>query len=193
MADSLPLRLLGTALQRLRQERDLTLEELAKRSDVSTGMLSQIERGLGNPSVLTLHKIAQAMQVPMSYFLAGVDRGDGVVHPNSRKRLTLPSSASLKTADLVYELLCPDLTGSLEMLWIEYGAGASTEEAPFVHQGEECGLVLRGRLEVHTGDQVYSLAAGDSVYLSSSIPHWFRNPDAEKDAILVWAITPPSF
>ena len=60
------------SLRRVRQERGLTLEELAQRSGVSIGMLSQLERGVGNPSLRTLVKIAKGLGVPMGYFLSGI-------------------------------------------------------------------------------------------------------------------------
>ena len=64
-----------------------------------------------------------------------------------------PGSGTNKKNDgLVYQLLTPDLSGALELLWIEYGPGATTAETPFTHQGEECGVILEGRLEVHVGE-----------------------------------------
>ena len=181
------------SLRRVRQERGLTLEELAQRSGVSIGMLSQLERGVGNPSLRTLVKIAKGLGVPMGYFLSGIDHSSAVVRKHERRRLVLPAAVlGLPDSDLVYQLLSPDLSGSLEMLWIEYGVGVSTEESPFTHDGEECGVILQGTLEVHVADEVWTLEAGDSVYFHSAIPHWFRNPGSEP-AVMVWAITPPSF
>lgn len=186
MTDTGALISLGANLQHLRSEKRLTLDELAHRSGVSIGVLSQIERGLGNPSFRTLYKIAEALGVPIGYFFSGVDRSGTVVRKHERKNLQSPGR------DLVYELLSPDLTGTLEMLWIEYGPGISTQETPFVHQGEECGLILQGRLEAHVGEDTFSLEAGDSIYINSAIPHWFFNPGPDT-AVMVWAITPPSF
>jgi len=177
---------LGSQLQQLRRQKGLTLEDLAKSSGVSTGLLSQLERGIGNPSFLTLSKVAYGLDVPISVFFHGIHDSDPVVHKNSRKKLVL------KDPDLVYELLTPDLNRSLEFVWVEFAPGISTEQRPFCHEGEECGLVLQGTLEVHWGDEVYILEAGDSVTYSCNVPHWYRNPGKEK-VISVWAVTPPSF
>jgi len=184
---------LGANLQQLRTEKGLKLEELARSSGVSIGVLSQIERGLGNPSFRTLFKIAQGFGVPIGYFFSGVDRSGKVVRKHERKMLVLPlSELNSSNGGLVYELLSPDLMGSLELLWIEYGPGISTKETPFTHQGEECGVILQGRLEAHIAEETFVLEAGDSIYFNSAVPHWFRNPGPET-AVMVWAITPPSF
>ncbi len=193
MKDTGALISLGANLQRLRTEKGLKLEELARSSEVSIGVLSQIERGLGNPSFRTLFKIAQGLGAPIGYFFSGIDRSGKVVRKRERKRLVLPINESgSSNGELVYELLSPDLTGSLELLWIEYGSGVTTEDIPFTHQGEECGVILQGRLEVHIAEDTFTLEAGDSIYLNSTVPHWFFNPGPET-TVMVWAITPPSF
>ena len=194
MTDGKALATLGSSLKRIRAERNWTLEDLARESGLSTGMLSQMERGAGNPSFKTLYRLANALRVPLGYFLVGVDRPDKVVKRHERLSLGhLPGSGKkTKNKGLVYELLTPDLNGALELLWIEYGPGATTAPTPFSHQGEECGVIVEGTLEVHVGDEIHTLETGDSVYIQSATPHWFRNP-ASKPAKMVWAITPPSF
>ena len=180
------LRHLGSQLQQLRRRKELTLGELAQLSDVSAGLLSQLERGMGNPSFHTLSKLAYGLGVPIGLFFQGTYHSDPVVRKNNRKKLVLEDH------NLVYELLTPDLQRCLEFVWVEFAPGISTEQRPFCHEGEECGLVLQGTLEVHWGDEIYLLEAGDSVSYPCNIPHWYRNPGKEK-AVSVWAITPPSF
>ena len=194
MTDGKALATLGSNLKRIRGERNWTLEDLAEASGVSTGMLSQVERGGSNPSFKTLYRLANALGVPLGYFFLGVDRPDRVVRKSERMTLGRPPGVGVgkPRGRLVYQLLSPDLSGALELLWIEYGPGASTAKTPFVHQGEECGVVIKGRLEVHIGEETWLLEAGDSAYIQSATPHWFRNPDA-KPAVMVWAVTPPSF
>jgi mannose-6-phosphate isomerase-like protein (cupin superfamily) len=158
-------------------------------------MLSQIERGRANPSFRTLFKIARALDASVSSFVVGIEGEDGgmLVRSNERKKLILPISESgSPDSGLVYELLCPNLSGRLEMIWIEYAPGVSTHETPFAHQGEECGVLLHGIMEAHVGDSCLVLKSGDSIYLKSHVPHWFRNPGRRR-ASMVWAITPPSF
>lgn len=182
------LRTLGEAIQRARESQKLTLAESARRSQVSIGMLSQVERGQVNPSFVTMTKVAKGLGVPLTHFLDGQGRPvkRRVVGPRERKLLAFPEIG------LSYQLLTPDLSGQLELLLIEVAPGLSTKSRPFRHAGEEAGLLLRGTLEVHLGDQVETMNAGDSIAYSSDTPHWYRNPGRRK-VLAVWAITPPSF
>jgi len=178
---------LSSQLHQLRLQADLTLEALSELSGVSSSRLSQLERGMGNPSFFTLAKIAAGFGVPVSRFFGGANvKSDPVIRKNRRKKLSLQDSG------LVYELLTPDLNRSIAFVWCEIPPGFSSEQHPFQHAGEECVLVLQGTLETHLGGEVYMLEAGDSIWFQSDIPHWWRNL-AEETAICVSAITPPAF
>jgi len=178
---------LAFKLQEMRHQRGHTLEKLAGLSGVSVGLLSQLERGKGNPSFLTLSKIAYGLGFPISQFFEGtIVESNPVVRKNQRRKLDLSDQ------NLVYELLTPDLNRLIEFVWVEMPPGLTTEAHPFCHEGEECGLVLEGMLEVHWGDKTYLLEEGDSISYACNEPHWYRNPGNEP-AISVWAVTPPSF
>src|SRR3989454_9014072 len=78
-------RALGQQVRQLRLERGLTLEEVATRSGCSLGSLSQIERGLGNPSFATLVRISHALRVSVARLVELGQDGQGVVSPVVRK------------------------------------------------------------------------------------------------------------
>ncbi len=80
----------------------------------------------------------------------------------------------------------------LQMLFETYQPGADTGEAMLRHDGEECGIVISGRIVVTVGSQEKELAPGDAYYFRSDIPHRFRNP-TETPCTLVSANSPPSF
>jgi transcriptional regulator with XRE-family HTH domain len=182
----LDTRELGSRLRTLRQDCGLTIEALARRSKISVGLLSQLERGQGNPSLATITKVAAALGVQIGEFFPGRVPRQRLVRKDERKILQFAGPG------LRYELLSPDLTGRIELLWITIPPHYSGEQHPFVHEGEEAGIVLKGELEVHTGGDVYHLHAGDSIAYPCSISHWTRNPSSET-TVLVWAISPPSF
>ena len=176
----------GRRIARERAVRGLSIEDLAQRARVSTGLLSQIERGIGNPSLSTLLGLAAALEVPLGSFFDGASPdSDMVVRPATRKRLVLGNQ------DLVYELLVPDLQGSLSMLRIELPPGFCNADKPFSHSGEEAELVLEGQLEAHIGERTFLLHAGDSIRFNCAIPHWFRT--FQERAVVISAMTPPSF
>lgn len=183
------LHTLAATLQRLREQRGLTLEELADRSSVSAATLSQLERGQGNPSFATLLKIANGLKVPVPVFFQSDTTDEGiVVRRPHRKRLVFS-----KDEGRTYELLSPDVKGAIEMLWVELEPGVWTEDERVAHEGEECLLVLEGRLEAHIGSsEPQVLEAGDSVYVRSDVPHSYRSSEAMRTVFII-AITPPSF
>jgi transcriptional regulator with XRE-family HTH domain len=175
----------GATIALQRATRGLTIEELARRSSISTGLLSQLERGIGNPSLSTLTRLAQALDIPIGAFFAGSPaEADIVVHPHTRKRLFLAER------NLTYQLLVPDLQGALSMLHIEMPPGFTNEGDPFRHLGEECMLVLKGQIETHAEHRTFLLTEGDSIRFTSSTPHWYRT--YEQGAELITAMTPPS-
>src|SRR5450759_5352888 len=144
--------MVAAMIARERAVRGLTIEELSQRASLSTGLLSQLERGIGNPSLASLVAIAGALNMPIGAFFEGASSSDGlVVHPDTRKHLVLSDH------NLTYELLVPDLQGSLAMLLIELPPGFTNEARPFVHAGEEVVYVLKGRLEAHVGDRTLEL------------------------------------
>lgn len=181
-------RRLGEMIRRTRKGR-FTVQQLAQAAGIATGSLSQIERGMGNPSFRTLQKIAEALDLRIGDLVeAGTadQRGPMVVRKHDRARLQLGYDG------LVYELLTPNLRGSLEMLQTRIPPRFSNKESPFVHEGEECVLVLEGDLQVSVGDVIRNLSDGDAITYDPSIPHWWAN-DTDVEAMVVGAVTPPSF
>lgn len=165
-----------------------TIEELARKAHVSAGRISQIERGLANPSFETLWRLATALEVPLGALFAG--RGSEqqmVVRPQERKRLEFPRDG------LLYELLTPNLQGSLEIFVLEVPPGYDgARRPPIVHRGEKFSHVQEGNLVYHVGTSVLPLAAGDSITFDPSEPHFICNPTEDKAVVLV-VVTPPSF
>lgn len=179
---------IGSQLHETRTKLGLSVQELAETSGISTGMISQIERGLANPSINTISKLASALGLQLGIFFEPRSQTDTelVVRKHERRRIGIPDP------NFLYELLVPDLKRTLEFVWVESAPGSSTENSPFQHEGEECGLVLQGTLEVHLGDDVFVLEAGDSIIFNSRIPHWYHNTGTER-VLSVWAVTPPTF
>ena len=180
---------IGASVRSMRKDAGLTLEQLADRAGVSVGMVSQLERGKGNPSFATLVQIAHGLDVPVGRLMLVEVAASPVVRADERRRLNGPH---LSSGNCLYEMLTPDLSGALQANWVRSWPGHDTSATPFLHNGEEFGVVISGQLEVHVGAEAHVLGAGDSIRFSSTIPHWFVNhgPDVV-DA--VWVSTPPSW
>ncbi len=98
----------------------------------------------------------------------------------------------MSNSNALYELLSHDLNRKIEFLYITIGPGEVSSEGLVSHEGEECGLVLKGELLVKTADGDYELNEGDSIYYESTIPHRYINI-GDDVCESVWAMTPPSF
>lgn len=177
---------LGDKIRSLRLKQKISIEQLSAKSGLSKGLISQIERDITGPSVASLWKISKALNVTMNYFFDEYDNFNQVVRKNERKKIMM------KNGDRTYELLSPNLKKQIEMLWIEIEPNDSNSEELISHEGEECGVVIKGTLRVLSGDNIYDLEEGDSIYLDCTIPHRYVNVGNEL-SVSVWAMTPPSF
>lgn len=176
----------GSIILRHRKLRKMTITELAAKAGISAGLLSQLERGLGNPSIETLSQLARTLAIPIGTFFESANSPPGeVVHPHSRRRLVLEDKK------MTYQLLVPDMQGALSMLYIELPPGFSNANAPFNHNGEEVVFVLSGTIEIHIEDRQWLLEPGDSIRFQSSVDHWYRTFDER--VVVITAQSPPSF
>lgn len=177
---------LGKKIRQLRQAKGISIENLSEMTKLSTGLISQIERDITGPSVASLWEIAKALNVSMNYFFDEYEKKDPVVRKNSRKKIMRPNS------NIMYELLCPDLTKKVEFLMVKIEPGQSSADELISHEGEECGYLMQGTLKIKWGNNEYILNEGDSIYFESIVPHRFINI-GNNTAISIWAITPASF
>lgn len=177
---------LGDKIRSLRQKQKTSIEQLSVKTGLSKGLISQIERDITGPSVASLWKISKALNVTMNYFFDEYADFNQVVHKDERKKILM------RKGGRVYELLSPDLKKQIEMLWIEIQPHEQKEDELISHDGEECGVVLKGTLRVISGEKIYDLVEGDSIYLDSTIPHKYLNMGDEA-SISVWSMVPPSF
>jgi transcriptional regulator with XRE-family HTH domain len=181
----------GNQVRSLRKEAGLTLERLSELSGLSTGIVSQIERGLANPSFGTLVQLAHGLGIPIGRLFQVADRRRSpVVRRAERRRLDGHGIASDDGGN--FELLTPDLNGALEATWVETPPGYDSSANPYRHQGEEFGLVLSGRKDVYLDGQRYELGPGDSIRYPSTTPHWYANP-GDEICKAIWVITPPTW
>jgi transcriptional regulator with XRE-family HTH domain len=181
---------IGAAVRELRIAKGKTLIELARASGLSVGHLSQIERGVSNPSVKALHAVSRALDVTISWFFQPADPAsayerDYVVRKARRRVLSFNDGVT-------DSLLSPNLSRGVELILCELPPGAESGAEPYAHRGEETGLVIEGKLEIWIGDRHFVLDAGDSFAFSSEEAHRSRNPGKTTTRV-VWAITPPSY
>jgi transcriptional regulator with XRE-family HTH domain len=179
---------LGKAIHTARQGR-YTVQELANAAGVSAGLVSQLERGIGNPSFKTLQAIATALDLRIGDLVEAASPRDVepmLVRRDRRARLQVSNGGP------VYELLTPNLRGKLEVLETSLPPGFSNREEPFLHDGEELVVVLEGSVDVAVGDTSGTLQVGDAITYDSGLPHWWENK-TDRPAKVLGVVTPPSF
>ena len=192
MENALPLdvvsRTIGADLRALRKGRGLTLTELSLRLGRSVGWLSQVERGISEPSISDLRNLAKIFEVSISFFFANddapLDERGYVVRADARRSLGDPA------VGLTEEMLSPDLGGDFEMLRCVFSAGAELPEFE-TRDTEEAGYLISGALDLWVGERLFSLKPGDSFRFARE-PYRWRNP-GPVDAVVIWTITPPVY
>lgn len=178
--------MIGEMIKVKRKEMNYSLKELAGLTDLTPGFLSQIERGLSEPSITSLRKIAKALNVAVFYFLMNEEKTEPVVRRDQRQELVFPNSK------ITYQLLTPDLNRQMEMFIGCLEPGAKTCDEPLAHQGEEVIYVMKGKMWIKVGNDEYTLHEGDTIYYFGSIPHQIINVGNEELEFLS-TITPPLF
>ncbi len=179
--------LMGERLKALRQQRGLSQRKLAKLSGVANATISQIEAGKLNPTVSLLKRILDGIPTRLSEFFSD--------EPDNADRVFFRAEDLTEIAEggVSFRQVGANLRGrSIQFLKECYQPGAGTGKHAIMHEGEECGLILSGRLQVTVGDQMSVLRAGDAYYFRSTEPHSFHNPGPDV-CELISAGTPPTF
>ena len=175
---------IGGKIKRLRVANSLTLEELANRCELTKGFLSQVERNLTSPSISTLEDILEALGTNLREFFD--ERDDEQVVFSTKDYF-------INEQDLyTISYIVPNAQkNDMEPIYVELQKGAKTGEIE-PHEGEEFGYVLAGKVQLHYGDQVYSLKKGQNFYIKGDKNHFLTNED-QTVAKVIWVSTPPSF
>lgn len=170
----------GQRLRQLREERDVSMRELARRSGLSANALSMIERGLTSPSVSTLTKLATALEVPITAFFRH-DMGRKAVvfrKADARSKVTLPNG--------VWEGLGSEaFSGRMETFSLTLDPGSKSGPYGLIHSGYEFIFCLRGSLEYDVDHQAYALEPGDSLIFTANLAHSWHNTGETACTLLV--------
>ena len=176
---------IGSKIKELRMRNGLTQEELADRSELSKGFISQLENDLTSPSISTLEDILQCLGTTLSDFFSKEEETVQLVFgeddyfekddeelgsriewiiPNAQKNMMEPIRLTLQPGGTTY----PDNP----------------------HEGEEFGYVLKGRITIVLGNDRYQAKTGESFYYTPEKKHYITS---KKGAEILWVSVPPSF
>ena len=175
---------IGKKIKELRLSNDLTLEELASRSELTKGFLSQVERNLTSPSISTLEDILEALGTDLSHFFQQEKQQKIVFHTSD--------FFEDERDDYKIEWIVPNAQkNDMEPILLTLQPGAKSMEM-LSHSGEEFGYVLKGSVLLVKGNRSYRVKAKETFYIEGTESHYLSNPGSVEARIL-WITTPPMF
>ena len=166
---------IGAKVKELRVQKGLTQEELADRTELSKGFISQLERDLTSPSIATLMDILQALGTDLKDFF-NEEPEEQIVFKESDYFEKLDEEYGNKTEWIIPNALAP--------------GGSTYPDNP--HEGEEFGYILSGSITIHIGKKSYRAKKGESFYFTPKSTHYI-SASKKTGASLIWVSSPPSF
>lgn len=176
---------IGKKIKELRNRNGLTQQELADRTELTKGFISQLERGQVSPSVATLLDLIECLGSTASDFFKEAEEEQIVF-------LEKGFFEKIDDAGNSVQWIVPTAQRyQMEPLLVAVQPHQSlNEDKP--HDGEEFGYVISGRLNLYLGDKVYRVKAGESFYYPAKRRHRIENPGS-RPAKFIWVSTPPTF
>lgn len=164
---------LGKKIRDARKGKHITLEKLAASSGVSKSVLSQVERGVTNPTLSTLWNIARALSLdPLELFGSA-----GNASSNAREGVALITEINapvIESKEWKYRLIIlnpPEMAGSCELYRLLLRAGGALNSDPHEAGAMEQLTVIEGEVDVRCGDDRMRVGAGRSVCYPGDRPH----------------------
>lgn len=163
---------LGERVRTMRRGAGLTLDELAERAGVSRAMLSKVERGEKNPTLVVAARISEGLSVTLTQLIDTEKRGSVVVIPSAGRRVMRDPETGFER-----QAISPAPGGrGVELVYNVVPEGSTSGELPPHRKGvEEYVVVERGRLRAVLGGEEHVLETGDAVYFEADVPHRFDN------------------
>ena len=175
---------IGKKLKELRLQNDLTLDDLASRSELTKGFLSQVERNLTTPSIPTLEDILEALGSSLSEFF----------HEEPERQIVFSAQDFFvdEKEEYTIEWIVPNAQkNEMEPIMLTLHPRQASQEM-HAHHGEEFGYVLKGNVTLVCGNKKYKLKAQETFYLEGKKSHYLYN-HGSSDAKILWITTPPMF
>jgi len=167
----------GREVRHWRRNRQLTLAQVAERSGLNIGYLSQIENEKALPSLDALVAIARALDVPVAWLVLDSTPTPRVVRASDRPRLA-PLGGGAEASEV-------DAGTSRDLCIIEAVVPPGGSTGVHAHAGDEHHVIVSGRWRMSQGDHTYELGPGDYIAWDPSVPHDAENIGDEPGRILV--------
>lgn len=171
---------IGKRVGAYRRNSGITLRDFAAETGISTATLSELERGIGNPSLHVLETLAAAIGVPVaSFFQQEISNMELVCRREERQIVKYPQANHLYTL-----LAAVPLQSHIQLLLSELQKGMASNPEPQVHAREEIAYVMQGSVYIRIEHDEILLHCGDSIRILPGRAHCFFNPFDETAEIL---------
>ncbi|GIM30157.1 transcriptional regulator [Clostridium polyendosporum] len=167
--------IIGKNLKDIRIKRSLSLDDVAKLTNVSKAMLGQIERGESNPTVSTLWKIATGLKVSFSSFIDEEDENLKIMDQDNITPI-LEDNDKMR----LYPIFPFDAQKGFEIFTIELEPNCNHISTPHDDGVEEYVIVTEGQIELCINDKIFMLQKGNSIKFKGNKPHSYKNANQSK-------------
>jgi transcriptional regulator with XRE-family HTH domain len=165
---------IGSKIRAIRNRKKITIAQMCDGTGLSKGFISNVENNNTSPSINTLQTIANYLGVPLPYLLLEKKQHMRVVRKDER---TYSTMEKLKIEHI-------SSMGGLSLRSVEFPPGAFIGDS-HAHEGEECHLVLEGKISAEQGEDSIVLEEGDSFSWNASVPHTVKNIGDGKAVVLI--------
>lgn len=172
---------IGMSLRQMREEKGISIRNLATLSGLSANAISMIERNKTSPSVSTLYKLSDALGVTVTKFFDPSSKRSAIVFRKANERSRIPLTRGLWEG-----LGGEEFEGRIEpfLLTLENGAGSGIHS--MAHTGHEFVFCLRGQLEYQVESEIFLLEPGDSLLFAANLKHkWHNNGNTVTNALII--------
>lgn len=188
-------KVIGEKIKSIRESRQLTLDEVSKRSGLSVHQIECIEGNMEFPSLAPLIKIARVLGVRLGTFLDDQSELGPVIcrkkDSTDENSISFSNNASVSHKHMEYHSLSQDKSGRhMEPFLIDIAPSKDVNFILSTHEGEEFIYVLSGVVEINYGKNTYILEEGDSIYYDSIIAHHVHAANGTQARILGVVYTP---
>lgn len=172
---------LGSAIRVIRKNLKLSLKEVAEKTDLTISHLSQIERNLASPSLVTLEKIALALGYSISTFFVNPQFTSTHIPAEDQRTIQLYPGMTIRF--LINNL------GHRNQLGAYIAEITELTEDITIHEGTKLIYVLEGEMQFHVAQRIFPLKQGDSLLFNGNVPHWIS--DKGESTLKLFVVTTP--
>ena len=174
---------IGEKISEYRRKNGLTLRDFAKQTNLSTALLSQLERNIGNPTLSILSTLAEAMGISVSELVEQkVENAEMILRKEQRKTIVMYQGQTM------YDVLaCDTCHANLELLLMTLEGKSWTSNGYTQHtQEEEVAYVLQGEVTIDLEGEVFVLGEEDTIRILPGRKHkLYNHTDTEVKVLFV--------